>query len=93
MIYALPLLGLVTGAAADPKSCPADTPLSCHNNGPVNDTCCFIPTGLLVQTQFWDTAPATGPKGIMQNKWSIIYDTLANDGSTRLVDYPRPVAR
>ena len=64
MIYTLPLLALATAAVAgDPKSCPADIPLSCHNDTAVADTCCFIASGQLLLTQFWDTDPATGPKG------------------------------
>lgn len=36
--------------------------LSCHNTSVVTDTCCFnAPGGQLLQTQFWDTDPATGP--------------------------------
>ncbi|WEW58371.1 Ribonuclease T2 precursor (RNase T2) [Emydomyces testavorans] len=50
------------------KKCPADVELSCHNTRPVQDTCCFnTPGGLLLQTQFWDTHPATGP----ENSWTI----------------------
>ncbi|KAL2356086.1 ribonuclease T2-like protein [Cryomyces antarcticus] len=36
--------------------------LSCHNASVVTDFCCFnAPGGQLLQTQFWDTHPATGP--------------------------------
>lgn len=36
--------------------------LSCHNTAAVQDTCCFnSPGGELLQTQFWDTNPPTGP--------------------------------
>jgi ribonuclease T2 len=36
--------------------------LSCHNTTAVTDLCCFnAPGGQLLQTQFWDTAPVTGP--------------------------------
>ncbi|MCJ1423103.1 ribonuclease T2-like [Sticta canariensis] len=36
--------------------------LSCQNTTPVQDTCCFnYPGGQLLQTQFWDTNPPTGP--------------------------------
>ncbi|KID83926.1 Ribonuclease Trv [Metarhizium guizhouense ARSEF 977] len=66
------LLVLASGAAASPlaagpQACPADSPLSCHNQTAVENTCCFIPTGQLLQTQFWDTDPATGP----QDSWTI----------------------
>src|ERR1700712_3600002 len=43
-------------------SCPADSPLSCHNTTTAPDSCCFIyPGGQLLQTQFWDAVPAVGP--------------------------------
>ncbi|KOS21474.1 Ribonuclease Trv [Escovopsis weberi] len=58
---------LVPTAVAGPKVCPANVPLSCHNTGPVTDTCCFIPTGQLLQTQFWDVNPPTGPA----DSWTI----------------------
>ena len=36
--------------------------LSCHNTSVVEDLCCFnAPGGSLLQTQFWDTNPVTGP--------------------------------
>ncbi|KAF2267628.1 ribonuclease T2 [Lojkania enalia] len=42
--------------------------LSCHNTTVVENLCCFnAPGGQLLQTQFWDTAPATGP----DNSWTI----------------------
>lgn len=54
---------LVGAAFAGPKTCSSDVPLSCHNTTAVEDTCCFIPSGQLLLTQFWDTNPATGPDG------------------------------
>ncbi|KAK7422657.1 Ribonuclease T2 precursor (RNase T2) [Neonectria punicea] len=48
-------------------SCPSDIPLSCHNTTAVSDTCCFIPAGQILQTQFWDTDPAAGPS----DSWTI----------------------
>ena len=43
------------------QSC-ANPQLSCHNTTVVENLCCFnAPGGQLLQTQFWDTAPATGP--------------------------------
>ncbi|KAK4497358.1 hypothetical protein PRZ48_011809 [Zasmidium cellare] len=42
--------------------------LSCHNTSAVQDLCCFnSPGGSLLQTQFWDTNPATGP----DDSWTI----------------------
>lgn len=49
--------------ARGPQSCDSDIPMSCHNTTVVEDTCCFIPQGQLLQTQFWDTDPVTGPTG------------------------------
>ena len=52
----------------EPKQCPSDVPLSCHNSTAVEDTCCFnSPGGLILLTQFWDTDPATGP----DDSWTI----------------------
>jgi len=50
-------------------SCPVtnSTPLSCHSTGTQSNTCCFNePGGLLLQTQFWDTNPPSGPA----NSWT-----------------------
>ncbi|KAK3177225.1 hypothetical protein OEA41_008554 [Lepraria neglecta] len=45
-----------------------DFPLSCTNKTVVPNTCCFnYPGGELLQTQFWDTDPATGPA----NHWTV----------------------
>jgi len=42
--------------------------LSCHNTSVVDDLCCFnSPGGTLLQTQFWDTNPVTGP----DDSWTI----------------------
>ncbi|KAK4960339.1 Ribonuclease T2 precursor (RNase T2) [Elasticomyces elasticus] len=42
--------------------------LSCHNSSAVQDLCCFnSPGGALLQTQFWDTNPVTGPA----DSWTI----------------------
>ena len=42
--------------------------LSCHNTSAVEDLCCFnSPGGALLQTQFWDTKPVTGP----DDSWTI----------------------
>jgi ribonuclease T2 len=43
------------------QSCPAPQ-LSCHNTTVVENLCCFnAPGGQILQTQFWDTNPPTGP--------------------------------
>lgn len=64
MARLIPLALFLSGAlAATSKSCTADLPLSCHNTTTVKDTCCFIPAGQILQTQFWDTDPVAGPTG------------------------------
>ncbi|KAK6827771.1 ribonuclease M [Apiospora arundinis] len=63
--YLLLEASLAVGAvmAAGSKSCPVDSPLSCHNSTVVADTCCFnAPGGQVLMTQFWDTHPVTGPE-------------------------------
>jgi ribonuclease T2 len=43
------------------QTCPMPQ-LSCHNETVVENLCCFnAPGGQLLQTQFWDTNPPTGP--------------------------------
>jgi len=50
------------------SSCTSGGQQSCHNTSAVSNTCCFeTPGGLLLQTQFWDTNPSTGPS----NSWTI----------------------
>jgi hypothetical protein len=47
--------------AALPKTC-SNTQVSCQNTTAVADLCCLnAPGGQLLLTQFWDTAPSTGP--------------------------------
>ncbi|TVY48482.1 Ribonuclease T2-like [Lachnellula occidentalis] len=61
-LLALPVaLGLGT-----PKTC-SNPPLSCSTSTS-SDLCCLnSPGGQLLQTQFWDTSPSTGPS----NSWTI----------------------
>ncbi|KAJ7633150.1 ribonuclease T2 [Roridomyces roridus] len=48
--------------------CGASGIASCQNTSVVENLCCFeAPGGLLLQTQFWDTSPATGPS----ESWTI----------------------
>jgi len=50
------------------SSCDPDVPVSCSANPPPSNLCCYeSPGGLLLQTQFWDTHPSTGPS----NSWTI----------------------
>ncbi|KAI3332971.1 ribonuclease t2 [Ustulina deusta] len=58
----------VGSALAASVTCPADLPFSCSNTTAVEDLCCFnAPGGAILQTQFWDTAPSTGPS----DSWTI----------------------
>jgi len=42
--------------------CEGSGPLSCSLDNPPENLCCYeYPGGLLLQTQFWDTSPSTGP--------------------------------
>lgn len=58
--------------SADPgqstsASCP-NAQLSCSSGATTTNYCCFnFPGGLLLQTQFWDTNPPTGPS----DSWTI----------------------
>jgi ribonuclease T2 len=49
------------------SSCPSPE-LSCHNTTAQANLCCFnSPGGALLQTQFWDTSPPTGP----DDSWTV----------------------
>ena len=57
-----------TAVAGIPPICLFNTPLSCHNSTAVENLCCFnYPGGQVLQVQFWDTNPATGP----EDHWTI----------------------
>nr|VWO94283.1 Ribonuclease T2 [Ganoderma boninense] len=50
------------------SGCSTSGPASCHNTTAEKNLCCFeSPGGLILQTQFWDTDPSTGPS----NSWTI----------------------
>ncbi|ETS78178.1 hypothetical protein PFICI_10240 [Pestalotiopsis fici W106-1] len=50
------------------ETCPATSQQSCHNTTVQTNLCCFnAPGGALLQTQFWDTDPVTGP----DDSWTI----------------------
>lgn len=75
-------------------SCPSNSPISCSSSNAAS--CCFeSPGGILLQTQFWDYSPATGPKdlftlhGLWPDNCDGTYEqfcdnsnTIANDGSS-----------
>ena len=86
-----PLAALVATAFADPPTCQGgDLEFSCQNSTAVEDTCCFITSGQLVLTQFWDTDPVTGPDGTSSPPPSR-RPTMMTD-LTRFLDHPRPLA-
>ncbi|KAJ7137929.1 ribonuclease [Mycena epipterygia] len=50
------------------SGCSTTGTASCGNTSAVSNLCCFeSPGGLLLQTQFWDASPSTGPS----NSWTI----------------------
>lgn len=59
---------LFTRNAQISSGCSTSGPASCHNTTRQSNLCCFeSPGGLLLQTQFWDTNPSTGPS----DSWTI----------------------
>lgn len=71
-----PLGFIFSGAAVHGGSFPACSypQLSCQATG-AQDSCCFnSPGGLLLQTQFWDTQPVTGPRDswTVHGLWSVL---------------------
>lgn len=69
-LLALSAAQLFNGAHAGVQSCPADSPVSCSSSSSKSSSgsCCLeSPGGLLLQTQFWDTDPVTGPT----DSWTI----------------------
>lgn len=62
------LLGQSQRVLGGPSETCSNPQLSCHNTTVVENLCCFnAPGGQLLLTQFWDTAPATGP----DDSWTI----------------------
>ncbi|KAJ7610812.1 ribonuclease T2 [Roridomyces roridus] len=50
------------------SGCSSTGTASCSNTSAISDQCCFeTPGGLLLQPQFWDTDPSTGPS----DSWTI----------------------
>lgn len=56
------LLTSASGVIAGSSATCLNPQLSCSNTTVVQDLCCFnAPGGQLLQTQFWDTNPVSGP--------------------------------
>ncbi|KAJ5948334.1 Ribonuclease T2 [Penicillium verhagenii] len=61
------LTTITAGALAQLKTCSNNGTLSCQSSSKA-PTCCYnYPGGALLQTQFWDTDPTTGPS----DSWTI----------------------
>jgi len=67
------------------QTCP-NAQLSCHNTTIVENLCCFnAPGGQMLQTQFWDYSPSTGPvdSWTVHGLWSVprllLYTSHAHD--------------
>ncbi|KAJ5970218.1 uncharacterized protein N7479_000136 [Penicillium vulpinum] len=66
-MFALAAMSLVTGTTANLAACSSSTAFSCASST-AEASCCFnSPGGALLQTQFWDTSPSTGP----DDSWTI----------------------
>ncbi|CEO59498.1 hypothetical protein PMG11_04173 [Penicillium brasilianum] len=66
-MLALAATTLAIGASAQLEVCTNDSVFSCQSSS-TEATCCFnYPGGALLQTQFWDTSPSTGPT----DSWTI----------------------
>lgn len=63
----LAVFGLAKSVLATAPTCSASAPLSCHNTTAIENTCCTEVQGQVLQVQFWDTDPATGP----DTNWTI----------------------
>ena len=61
------LLAGTSVLGGSPPTC-SNPQLSCQNTTAVSDLCCFnAPGGQLLQTQFWDYNPPTGPS----DSWTV----------------------
>lgn len=66
-MLALAATSLMSGASAQLETCSNTNTFSCQSSS-TTPTCCFnYPGGALLQTQFWDTNPSTGPT----DSWTI----------------------
>ncbi|KAI5956268.1 RNY1 [Candida jiufengensis] len=88
------LLQITSAATVFDSSCGSDAAISCSSSSAAS--CCFeSPGGVLLQTQFWDYNPATGPSdlftlhGLWPDNCDGTYEqfcdtttTIADDGST-----------
>ncbi|OBA19833.1 ribonuclease T2 [Metschnikowia bicuspidata var. bicuspidata NRRL YB-4993] len=89
MKFAVPFLLAASVQAASVQGnsplCPIDTPISCSTTT-FDDSCCFeSPGGVILQTQFWDYDPATGPSdsftlhGLWPDNCDGTYHQFCND--------------
>ncbi|KAF8808085.1 RNase Irp1 [Phlegmacium glaucopus] len=72
------------------SGCSTTGPVSCQNTSVVSNLCCFeSPGGLLLQTQFWDTNPSTGPTDswTIHGLWPDSCDTTFSENCDPSRDY------
>ncbi|KAF1352082.1 ribonuclease M [Delphinella strobiligena] len=76
------------GWESNGPSCP-DAQISCQNTSVVDNLCCFnAPGGQMLQTQFWDVSPPTGPSdawtihGLWPDLCDGSYDANCDDSRT-----------
>ncbi|KAF7345316.1 Ribonuclease T2 [Mycena sanguinolenta] len=67
VVLAAALAGSSMASSNIASGCSTTGPLSCTSQGSTSSCCYETPGGLLLQTQFWDTSPPTGPS----NSWTI----------------------
>ncbi|KAJ5490776.1 Ribonuclease T2 [Penicillium diatomitis] len=66
-LLGLATTSLMTGVSAQLKTCSNSNVFSCQSSSHVPSCCFNYPGGALLQTQFWDTNPSTGPS----DSWTI----------------------
>lgn len=95
LIVAAYILVQASVGSAFSSNCPSDAGVSCSSSNQ-EASCCFeSPGGVLVQTQFWDYSPSTGPSDLftLHGLWPDLCDgsykqycdyssEVSNDGST-----------
>ncbi|PPQ67928.1 hypothetical protein CVT25_000340 [Psilocybe cyanescens] len=72
------------------SGCSTTGTTSCQNTSSVSNLCCFeAPGGLLLQTQFWDTNPSTGPSDswTIHGLWPDHCDTTFSENCDSSRDY------
>ena len=82
------ILTSTTALGGAPPTC-TNPQTSCQNTTAVADLCCFnAPGGQLLQTQFWDTNPPTGPSDswTVHGLWLVRSDQISEDMTESLTE-------